>query len=76
MLNEILSILAIVVVNFVLNSILIQEYKNNFTILQKRWARISFLVVGWVFMGIVIISTMVLILFWKTLEGVKLAIKK
>lgn len=76
MFNEIIGLISIFVLNITLNSMLLQEYKNDFRVLQKRWGKLSFLFIGWIFMGCVIISTLLLVLFLKTFEGIKLALKK
>lgn len=76
MIDTIITLTAVILGNFVFNAMLLIEYEEDFSVLQKRWARISFLFIGWVFLGAILITLLCGLMLFSLIEGFQKAFKK
>lgn len=76
MIEIIMTLTLLIIGNLILNSLLLIEYEKDFSVLQKRWARVSFLFMGWVFLGATLIALLCTVLLFAPIEGFKKAFKK
>lgn len=73
---DVLIILFFVFLHFVFNSILLIEYKNDFKFLKKKWGKIFFLLFGWVFLSVLLISLMIGLCFFALHDSFSLLFKR